>query len=132
MDVRIIAATNKDLEKEVKAGNFREDLFFRLSVVPVHIPPLRHRPEDISLLAQHFLKTFSEKNDRLITGFSPEAMGSMLSYSWPGNVRELENVVERAVILSRDRVITADALPKVIQDVNRRQGDPEKGAVIRV
>ncbi|MFQ6676491.1 MAG: sigma-54-dependent transcriptional regulator [Fidelibacterota bacterium] len=125
VDVRIIAATNRDLKKEVAKGNFREDLFFRLSVVPVDVPSLRDRPEDIPLLAEHFLKVYSEKNDRLIRGFSPDAMRLLLAYPWPGNVRELENVVERAVILSRGHIITRDGLPNVVQNRGNEESPPE-------
>ncbi|NOX90027.1 MAG: sigma-54-dependent Fis family transcriptional regulator [Calditrichaeota bacterium] len=111
VDVRIIAATNKNLEKEVEEGRFRKDLYFRLSVVPVHLPALRERKEDIPALAEHFLKKYAEKNQRLIRGFTPEALDLLMRYEWPGNVRELENTIERAVILSRDEMITAAVLP---------------------
>jgi two-component system response regulator HydG len=101
VDVRLIAATNKDLLKEIAAGRFREDLFYRLNVVVLPVPPLRDRPEDIPLLAQEFLVRFSEKNHKAISGFTPQAMDRLLHYSWPGNVRELMNAVERGVVLSR-------------------------------
>ena len=99
VDVRLVAATNKDLEKEVEAGNFRQDLFFRLHVVSLEAPPLRERVEDIPLLAAHFLSVFAQKNHKPIKGFTPTAMDCLLKHAWPGNVRELENVVERAVVL---------------------------------
>ncbi|MBU2493305.1 MAG: sigma-54 dependent transcriptional regulator [Bacteroidetes bacterium] len=111
VDVRIIAATNKDLELEVDEGNFRKDLFFRLSVVPITLPPLRKRKQDIPLLAEHFLKRYTEKNNRLIRGFTPEAIDKIVRYDWPGNVRELENVIERTVIMSRENMINPETLP---------------------
>ena len=101
VDVRIIAATNKDLVQEVEAGRFREDLFYRLNVVALAIPPLRDRREDIPLMAQHFLESFAERNHKAIRGFTPQAMNRLLNYAWPGNVRELMNAVERAVVLAR-------------------------------
>jgi two-component system response regulator HydG len=113
VDVRIIAATNKDLAEEVKRGKFREDLYYRLNVVPITIPPLRERTEDIPLLAEHFLRIYSEKNKRDITGFGPGMMEAFIGYNWPGNVRELENIVERTVIMSRDDTISLEDLPPV-------------------
>jgi two-component system response regulator HydG len=101
IDVRMIAATNRDLLKEVGTGRFREDLFYRLNVVTLHVPPLRERPEDIPLLAQEFLVQFAGKNRKAIKGFTPQAMDRLLRHSWPGNVRELMNAVERGVVLSR-------------------------------
>ena len=101
IDVRLIAATNRDLLKEVGAGRFREDLFYRLNVVMLQVPPLRERPEDIPLLAQEFLVQFAGKNRKTIKGFTPQAMDRLLRHSWPGNVRELMNSVERGVVLSR-------------------------------
>jgi transcriptional regulator with PAS, ATPase and Fis domain len=105
VDVRVIAATNKDLAKEMKEGRFREDLFYRLNVVPIHLPPLRERAEDIPALAQHFLKKYSEKRKKSVTGISEEAMRALNAYDWPGNVRELENAVERAVVMADGDVI---------------------------
>ncbi len=106
VDVRIISATNKDLKKAVTQGQFREDLYYRLNVVTIDLPPLRERKEDIPLLAEHFLKKFSLENQKQIAGFSPEAKEFLLKYDWPGNVRELENAIERAVILAKDNLIT--------------------------
>ena len=115
VDIRVIAATNKDLEEEIKEGRFREDLFYRLNVVSLNIPPLRERKDDIPLLADYFLKRYAEKNQRLIKGFTPRAMDLLMRYDWPGNARELENVIERAVILSRENSITPGVFPRVIQ-----------------
>lgn len=130
VDVRVIAATNKDLEKEVQKGNFRQDLFFRLGVVPIEIPPLRERKEDIALLAEHFLKQFAQKNQRLIKGFSPAAIDLLMRYHWPGNVRELENVVERAVILSRDAMITPQALPLAFKQLGEETSDNDMDKLV--
>ncbi len=112
VDVRVISATNKDLKRSVANGEFREDLYYRLNVVSIELPPLRERKEDIPLLAQHFLKKFAVENQKEITGFSPEATDFLLSYEWPGNVRELENTIERAVILAKNATIEAAALPQ--------------------
>ena len=114
VDVRILAATHKDLEYEMREGDFREDLYYRLNVIDIKIPPLRHRIEDVPLLAEHFLKTYCEQNRREISGFSKKAIDNLKNYDWPGNVRELENVVERAVVLDRDGRIDADDLPEHI------------------
>jgi two-component system, NtrC family, response regulator HydG len=111
IDVRIIVATNKHLEQEVKHGRFREDLFYRLNVINIKIPSLKQRPDDISLLAQHFLSRYSQKNRKQFKGFTPVAMDAMMKHSWPGNVRELENAVERAVILSMGQYISEKDLP---------------------
>jgi len=116
VDVRLVAATNKDLAKEIETGRFREDLYYRLNVVTLEVPPLRQRTEDIPLLAQHFLAHFSMKNRRELKGFTPQAMDKMLRYPWPGNVRELMNAVERAVVLSRSEYIDVTDLPFSIQD----------------
>jgi len=110
VDVRVIAATNRDLEKDVAEGEFRRDLYFRLRVVEVVVPPLRHRPGDIALLAEHFLAMFNEETGRRIQGFSPEATQRLAQYRWPGNVRELKNVIERAVVLCRSTEIGPDDL----------------------
>lgn len=111
VDVRIITATNKDLAQAVKAGTFREDLFYRIQVIPLTVPPLRARREDIPLLAQMFLRQSVERVGKLVRGFTPEAMQKLLTYHWPGNVRELEHAIEKAVILSPREMITADLLP---------------------
>ena len=110
VDVRVIAASNKDLKKEIQQGRFREDLFYRLNVVALHVPPLRERQGDVPLMAQQFLKMFAEKNSKSISGFTPQAMQKLGQYAWPGNVRELMNTVERAVVLSRTDRVDADEL----------------------
>jgi len=111
VDVRIIAATNKDFEKEIAEGRFREDLYYRLSVIPLQLPPLRERREDIPLLARHFLETFRKSMEKPIEAISPEAMTRLEKYDWPGNVRELENTMERAVALESGREISLRVLP---------------------
>jgi two-component system response regulator HydG len=111
VDVRIIAATNKDLEQEVKEGRFRQDLFYRLNVITVDIPSLRERIEDIPLLTGHFLNKYSDINGKKILGFSPEVHQIFCNYPWPGNVRELENIIERAVSLCQGQTIELSDLP---------------------
>ncbi|HEU5334325.1 MAG TPA: sigma-54 dependent transcriptional regulator [Terriglobales bacterium] len=111
VDVRIIAATNVDLKQLVREGRFREDLFYRLNVISIDLPPLRRRREDIPLLADFFLKKYAAENQRSVREISPEALRPLVSYSWPGNVRELENVIERAVVLSGGPVVGPELLP---------------------
>jgi transcriptional regulator with PAS, ATPase and Fis domain len=111
VDVRIIAATNVDLRQLVREGKFREDLFYRLNVITIDLPPLRQRKEDIPPLVEHFLRKYSQENEREYRRMTPEALRPLVSYSWPGNVRELENVVERAVVLSSGVDIGVDLLP---------------------
>ena len=117
VDVRVISATNKDLRRAMDKQEFREDLYYRLNVVNVELPPLRERKEDVPLLAQHFLSKFASENRKEISGFSPEATQLLLDYDWPGNVRELENAIERAVILARDSLITG-------YDLSQESGSP--------
>ncbi|SPD72708.1 DNA-binding transcriptional activator (fragment) [uncultured Desulfobacterium sp.] len=112
VDVRVIAATHRDLEEEVQKGNFREDLFYRLYVIPIALPPLRDRKSDIPLLTAHFLKYFNEKNKRNVNGVSEEAMEIIMNHSWKGNVRELKNMVESLVVLKGDGTINPVDLPK--------------------
>lgn len=112
VDVRFIAATNRDLAAEVVAGRFREDLFWRLNVVGIHIPPLRERPEDLPLLADHFSRIYALKNHKTIKGLSPGALNLISRHSWPGNIRELQNAIERGVILMRGDYLTEESLPK--------------------
>jgi two-component system, NtrC family, response regulator HydG len=114
VDVRIVTATNQDLAQMVKEKRFREDLFYRLKVITVTVPPLRERREDIRLLAQHFLRLYAAKNNRTLAGFTDDAMQRLEGYSWPGNVRELENVIERAVVLARESLIDLNELPEEI------------------
>lgn len=111
VDVRVIAATNRDLRKEVEERHFREDLYFRLNVISLEVPPLRQRKEDIPLLAAHFLSHYAERNHKNVKGFSAQCMDMLLHYDWPGNVRELQNAVERAVILCTGEYVTGTELP---------------------
>ncbi|HJV36082.1 sigma-54 interaction domain-containing protein, partial [Geomonas sp.] len=111
VDIRLVAATNKDLEAEARQGNFREDLFFRLNVITLRLPPLRERKEDIVPLARHFLKKYSQRINRELVDFTDEALQLLRCYAWPGNVRELQNAVERATILAKGDRVTADVLP---------------------
>jgi len=121
VDVRVIAATNKDLDKAIAAGEFREDLYYRLSVIPIQLPPLSERREDIPLLARAFLERFRKTMEKPIEGIAPQAMALLESYSWPGNVRELENTMERSVALETGNMISVNVLPEKIQ----RQGPHE-------
>ncbi len=116
-DVRVIAASNVDLEQAVRNGRFRSDLYYRLSAFPIEIPPLRERPEDIHLLIYHFLERYKEKTKRFITGITKEAQRALVNYDWPGNVRELENAIERAVIIAAGRQIELDDLPPSISQL---------------
>ncbi len=111
VDVRVITATNRDLEKAIADGSFREDLFYRLSVIPIHVPSLRERRDDIPLLARHFLERFRKSMEKSVEGISPQAMQRLESYDWPGNVRELENTIERAVALESGPEISVGVLP---------------------
>ena len=115
VDIRVIVATNKNLEEEIQANRFREDLYFRLNVVIVNVPPLRDRSEDVSLLAYFFLKKYAEKNRRFIKGFTPRAIDLLMRYEWPGNVRELENMIERAVIFARGDMITPNEFSNTLR-----------------
>jgi two-component system response regulator AtoC len=119
VDVRIVAATNRDLEKEVEGGKFREDLFYRLNVIPIRVPPLRDRKDDIPLLVDHFLKVYGGQTGRDIRSVTPDALDALIHYSWRGNVRELENVIERAVILADGPVVELEHLSPWIQDDRR-------------
>ena len=127
VDVRILAATNKKIDTLVSKGVFREDLFYRLNVVRVHIPPLRERPDGIVPLAYHFLEIYGQKTDKGIKGFSQEAVQAMLQHPWPGNVRELENAVERGVILARSPYITSDDLSLDLPSAG--SASPDRGTV---
>ena len=120
VDVRVVAATNKNLEKEVKEGRFREDLFYRLNVIKIDVPPLRERPEDIPLLITHFLNKYARPNEPP-KKMSPEAMERLLAYRWPGNVRELENAIERAAVTTVGDTIHAEKLPPRITGTRARR-----------
>jgi two-component system response regulator AtoC len=120
LDIRIIASSNRDLKEAIKAGTFREDLFYRLSVIPIHLPPLRERTGDIPRLVEYFLKEYSQKGNREVTGISPKAMKLLEAYSWPGNVRELAHTIERIVILEDGDVVQPEHLPSFI---TQRQGE---------
>jgi two-component system response regulator HydG len=122
-DFRLVAATNRDLEAEVRAGNFREDLYYRLAVIPLALPPLRERREDIPLLAQHFLAKFNALDRRAIEGFTPAALERLAAYRFPGNVRELENLIERAVVLCRGAWIDVEDLPEAVRHPAAAAGD---------
>lgn len=116
VDIRFIAATNRDIDKEVKEGRFREDLFYRLNVVPITIPPLRDRKEDVLLIAKHFLEKYGTKNEKMFIDIAPDAAECLVQYSWPGNVRELENMMERIVVLNNDSRIKLRHMPPHIQE----------------
>jgi two-component system response regulator HydG len=118
VDVRVVAATNRDLEAEVHAGRFRADLFYRLHVIAIELPPLRARGEDIPGLAMHFLRRFASQNGKPVTAIAPDAMAALQAWTWPGNVRELENAMERAVVLARTEIITLAELPERIARVD--------------
>ena len=111
IDCRVVAATHKRLDDEIKAGNFREDLYYRLHVVALHLPPLSERPDDIPLLTGHFIRRYAERDGRTINGITREAQEALAAYPWPGNVRELENSIERAIVMDKDNVIGVDDLP---------------------
>jgi DNA-binding NtrC family response regulator len=125
VDVRILAATNRNLEAEVAAGKFRADLYWRLNVIPVELPSLRERPSDIARLADHFLRNSNEKNKRAVLGFEPQALAALEAYQWPGNIRELENVVERLVVVKGKGTIALNDLPPAIR--TPRAVTPSKG-----
>ncbi|HEU4385881.1 MAG TPA: sigma-54 dependent transcriptional regulator [Anaeromyxobacteraceae bacterium] len=130
VDVRLVAATNKDLSAEVKAGRFREDLFYRLNVVQVRLPPLRERREDVPLLAAAFLHRFAEQNRKKLRGFTTAALAALESYDWPGNVRELMHAVERGVVLTRRELVDVEDLPEAVRAA--RRGLPAAAPVLSV
>ena len=130
VDVRIIAATNSDLLREIEAGRFREDLFYRLNVVSIDMPPLRERREDIPLIAQHFLQDYAAKNKKELKGFTPRALDRLIRYDWPGNVRELMNTVERGVVLSRSEYLDESDLTPLFRDRTARdKQEPAPSAI---
>jgi transcriptional regulator with PAS, ATPase and Fis domain len=115
-DIRVVAATNQELSRLVAGGKFREDLYYRINVIPVHLPPLRERREDVSLLADHFLDKHAARAGKAVRSISPEALERLVAYAWPGNVRELENVIERCIALERESVVLAETLPAHVRD----------------
>ncbi|NIM62603.1 MAG: hypothetical protein GTN89_03080 [Acidobacteria bacterium] len=115
-DVRLIAATNRDLQECIEQGTFRSDLYYRLNVIPVHLPPLREHAEDVPVLAQHFLQSCGARLSRAIEGFDDEAMDALVRYPWPGNVRELENMIERVVVLNRSGTVKLSDLPEALRN----------------
>jgi transcriptional regulator with PAS, ATPase and Fis domain len=117
VDIRVVAATNQELEALVKQGNFREDLYYRLNVIPIRVPPLRERVSDIPLLVVHFLQEFSKKKKKSAKRLSPQAMGLLIRYPWPGNVRELENLMERLVIFTEGNVVEVEDLPQRFREI---------------
>ena len=123
VDFRLVSATNRDLEAALKDGTFREDLYYRLNVIGIELPALRERPEDVALLAEHFVRRFAHKNGKHIEGVSPEALKALCNYRWPGNVRELENVVERAVVLTRHSMIDVADLPAPVRETSSKPGE---------
>jgi len=128
VDVRIVAATNQELAEMVREKRFREDLYYRLNVITIRVPPLRERYEDVSVLAQHFLRVYAAKNGRKLEGFTAEAIQRLEAYAWPGNVRELENLVERSVVLARKDRIDAEDLPEEVAGVKR----PPRDAILEL
>jgi two-component system response regulator PilR (NtrC family) len=124
IDVRLIAASNRDLGKAVADGVLREDLFYRLNVIPVHLPPLRDRRDDIPLLVAHFIKKLAREVGRPVRGVTPEAVAILEQYHWPGNIRELENVVERAIVLGRGEMLDVEALPTTVRQPATRDELP--------
>jgi len=130
VDVRVIAATNRNLQQMVAEGKFREDLFYRLNVISVEMPALRARPSDTPLLAAHFLRKYAAENGKALRGFSAEALEHLAAYNWPGNVRELENIVERAVVLARSEEVTLSDLPPQLAAVKAREGLQIPGATM--
>jgi transcriptional regulator with GAF, ATPase, and Fis domain len=132
-NVRVIAATNRDLKAAMREGRFREDLFYRLHVIPITIPPLRERKEDIPMLVEHVIKSLRKRGLDRVRNVSPEAMRCLMDYRWPGNVRELENVLERGVVCARGPVLSCDALAEEVRELCRgphRVGAPPPPAVV--
>jgi len=130
VDVRVVAATNRDLRKLAAEGEFRDDLYYRLNVVTITVPPLRERSSDIPLLAQHFLETFAHRTERPVKRLAPEALALLAAYHWPGNVRELENVIERAVALSSSETLLPDDFPPHLREAGRAPRLPAAGMTL--
>ena len=127
VDVRIVAATHRDLKKKLEEGSFREDLFYRLNVIEIHIPALRDRPGDIPLLAHHFLKKYADANAKDLKGISDDVLALLLSHPWPGNVRELENAMERAVVLTSEATLTPGHFPTLRRPGASEPARPQSG-----
>jgi DNA-binding NtrC family response regulator len=127
VDVRVVSATNKDLKKEVQKGNFREDLFYRLNVIPIHIPPIRERKSDIPLLVEHFLSKAPIIRDQRPVRISQEALNALMDYHWPGNVRELQNAVQFSIVRCRGKVIRPEDLPLELKEMTCEK--PRRGPV---
>jgi len=125
VDVRIIVATNRDLEAEVAKGNFRQDLYYRLNVIPIHLPPLRERQDDIPLLAHHFIKKYAQEIGKEPPSLTPEALECLVAYPWPGNIRELENIIERALALSNKKILDPDDLMFRIRKIGESRSQPD-------
>ena len=116
VDVRIITATNRNLEEFIRDGKFRDDLYYRFNVVTLQLPPLRYRRTDIPLLVNHFIEKYSEINNKSVSNISHEALDALMRYDYPGNIRELENIIQRAVVLTRDSIITLADLPAIVRE----------------
>lgn len=129
VDVRVICATNRDPAREVSEGRFREDLYYRLNVIPIHLPPLRERGEDVTLIAEVFLKRFTREEGRTFTGFTPEADAALIGYSWPGNVRELQNVMRRVVVMHDDEQVALNMLPDSVRGLGPAGATVEMPAI---
>jgi transcriptional regulator with PAS, ATPase and Fis domain len=125
VDTRVVAASNRDLLEEAAEGRFREDLYYRLNVVPIHLPPLRARREDIPELVDHFLNIYNEENDRYVVHIEPEAIAALQAYYWPGNVREMQNYIERAVVMGTTDELAVDLLPDVVRGIERPRGSAQ-------
>lgn len=125
VDTRVVAASNRDLLEEAAEGRFREDLYYRLNVVPIHLPPLRARREDIPGLIDHFLNIYNEQNDRYVVHIEPEALAALQDYHWPGNVREMQNYIERAVVMATRDELVVDLLPDVVRGMQAHYGSAQ-------
>jgi DNA-binding NtrC family response regulator len=132
VDVRIVCATHRDLQKRIEEGTFREDLYYRLNVIQVHIPPLRERGNDIALLAHHFLRKYAEANGKDVRGLSDDALGMLLRHAWPGNVRELENAIERAVVLADSPTLSEAHFPTLRRAAEAAPASAAGGARVRI
>jgi DNA-binding NtrC family response regulator len=121
VDVRVVAATSKDLKEEIQKGRFREDLYYRLNVIPIHLPPLRERRDDIPLLVNYFIEKFNKLNGKKISKISHKVLNQLIEYPWPGNVRELENCIERGIVMSPGNVLSANFLPEEIVSHHNRK-----------